>query len=122
MVMATFYKGGDCVDHTPAAAVTAGDVVVLAGGLIGVAKSDIAANKLGALAIRGNYKCAKATGAGTGFDTGVKLYWDPNTEEVTATAGVLNYMGVCANDGAVGDDDTEAVVALNVYVPDVAAS
>ena len=41
---------GDAIDYTPMADVAAGDVVVLANKLVGVAKLDIKVAELGALA------------------------------------------------------------------------
>ena len=56
---AIFFAAGDTIDHTPAQAVAAGDVVVQ-GDLVAIAKSDIAANRMGALAIRGTFNAVKA--------------------------------------------------------------
>ncbi len=52
MAIATFVHDGNAIDYTPGAAVAAGAVVVQ-GELIGVAKTAIAANVLGALAVSG---------------------------------------------------------------------
>ena len=52
MPTAVFVQEGNQIDHTPAAAVAAGAVVVL-DDLIGIAKQPIDANKLGALAVTG---------------------------------------------------------------------
>jgi predicted RecA/RadA family phage recombinase len=83
--MATFRHDGDAVDYTPGAAVTAGDVVVQ-GTLIGVCTQSIAANKLGALAVKGVFDFAKATGTGTALTAGLAVYWDDTNDVVTATA------------------------------------
>lgn len=54
--MTAIYKQrGDSIDYTPAADVAAGDVVIL-GDLVGVAKLDIKAGELGALALTGVYE------------------------------------------------------------------
>ena len=50
MATATFVHDGNAIDYTPGAQVAAGAVVVQ-GELIGVAKTPIAANALGALAV-----------------------------------------------------------------------
>lgn len=79
--MSTKYiQTGDAVDYTPVAEVNAGDVVVQ-GDLVGVAKLDIPAGKLGALAVTGLFDFPKATGSGTAIPAGTRVYWDA-TEKV----------------------------------------
>jgi len=74
--MSTKYiQTGDAVDYTPVAEVKAGDVVVQ-GDLVGVAKLDIPAGKLGALAVTGLFDFPKATGAATAIPAGTRVYWD----------------------------------------------
>jgi len=75
MATATFVHDGNTVNYTPGAAVAAGDVVVQ-GELVGVAKTAIAANALGALAVTGVFDFPKATGGGSAISAGTKLYWD----------------------------------------------
>jgi predicted RecA/RadA family phage recombinase len=60
--MASYVQVGDLLDYTPAAAVAAGDVVVI-GALVGVAPRAIAANAVGALAVEGVFEIPCATGA-----------------------------------------------------------
>jgi predicted RecA/RadA family phage recombinase len=60
--MASYVQVGDLLDYTPAAAVAAGDVVVI-GSLVGVAPRAIAANAVGALAVEGVFEIPCATGA-----------------------------------------------------------
>ncbi len=72
MATARFIHDGDSIDYTPGAAVAAGDVVVQ-GDLIAVAKLDMAAGQLGALATVGVFDVTKATGAGTDITAGAKL-------------------------------------------------
>jgi len=74
---------GDMIDYTPAAAVAAGDVVVLGSRLLGVAVNDIAADALGALAVKGVFKVPKKTGA---IAVGAPVYWNPTGDPVTGTA------------------------------------
>ena len=57
MATAGFQHDGNAIDHTPTADVAAGDVVVQ-GDLIGVAKTPIPANTLGALAVVGARRIA----------------------------------------------------------------
>jgi len=73
MATGQFIHDGKAIDHTPSSAVSAGDVVVQ-GDLIGVAKLDIAANVLGALAVDGVFDLPKATGGGTAITAGAKVY------------------------------------------------
>ena len=80
MATARFVHDGEAIDYTPSSAVSAGDVVVQ-NDLVGVAKLDIAANTLGALAVKGVFDFPKATGAGSaiaaGDDVTVRLRLDP---------------------------------------------
>lgn len=93
MPTATFVHDGGAIDYTPAADVAAGDVVVL-GDLVGIAKLDIAAGKLGALHVTGVYDVPKASGAGTGIASGVSVYWDAAAKQATASAGSRPLLGV----------------------------
>lgn len=71
------------VDHTPSAAVAAGEVVVTS-GTPRIAHSDIAANALGALAAEGGvYEVA--ADAAIGAD--VKVFWNTTANQVSATDG-----------------------------------
>ena len=75
MATAQFIHEGKSIDHTPAADVSAGDVVVQ-GELVGIAKLDIAAEALGALAVTGVFDLPKADGEGTALTVGTAVYWD----------------------------------------------
>ena len=77
MPTAQFIQDGLNIDHTPAPGndVTAGDVVVQ-GDLIGIAKIDIPANTLGALATTGVFDVPKTVGVGEAIPAGAKVYWD----------------------------------------------
>lgn len=70
-----YVQRGESIDYTPGSAVAAGDVVVQ-GDLVGVAKKDIKANELGALAVEGVFDFPKATGASTAIAVGKTVYWD----------------------------------------------
>lgn len=72
---AIFVQDGTSVDYTPGSAVIGGDVVIQ-GELVGVAKVDIPANKLGALSVAGVFDFPKATGVGTAITTGALTYWN----------------------------------------------
>ena len=102
--MADYLHEGKSIDYKPVADITAGDVIVL-GDLIAIARLDIEAGRLGALAVIGVFDVAKATGAGTALTTGTKVYWDDAAKVVTDTdnAGANKYFGKVVADA--GDDD-----------------
>lgn len=85
MALAIFVGDGRAIDYTPSANVAAGDVVVLV-DLVGVARTPIAANTPGSLAVWGIFDFAKATGAGSGIAQGTKVYWDAADHVATASA------------------------------------
>ena len=104
MALVTFRHEGESIDHTPGAAVAAGDVVVQ-GELVGVAKVDIPANALGALAVAGVFDFPKATGVGTAITSGSTVYWDEAAKEATtnSAAGVNKELGKTVAAAADGD-------------------
>lgn len=110
--MATFVHDGHSIDYTPGAAVTAGDVVVQ-GELVGVAKLDIAANALGALAVAGVFDFPKDTGVGTGIAAGAECYWDVADGEAKtdSESGANKLIGKCI--AAAGDDDETVRIRLS---------
>ena len=78
---ARYVQRGDAIDHTPMADVAAGDVVVV-GKLVGVAKLDIKAGELGALALTGVYEMTK--NAGVAFAVGMEVAWDAANRKAVA--------------------------------------
>jgi predicted RecA/RadA family phage recombinase len=110
MPQATFVHEGASIDFTPAADVAAGDVVVQ-GDLVGVAKLDIKANKLGALAVEGVFDFAKATGAGTALAAGTTVYWDDAANVATSTAAGNKQIGKVVK--AAADADVTVRVRMN---------
>jgi len=84
MLRATYVQHGNEVDYTPATAVLAGDVVVQ-GQLVGIARENIDAGKLGALAVSGIFDVAKASE--TIFDAGSLVYWDDTNKLAVAVEG-----------------------------------
>ena len=86
MALVTYVHDGNAIDYTPGADVAAGDVVVQ-GDLVGVAKTPIAANALGALAVTGVFDFPKATGGGTAITSGSQVYWDAGNSVATTDAG-----------------------------------
>ena len=77
---ARYIQRGESIDYTPAADVAAGDIVKI-GRIVGIAKLDIKAGELGALAVVGVYEIA--TG-GAAVDPGDLVCVDPATGSVCA--------------------------------------
>ncbi|MCG3128265.1 MAG: hypothetical protein CHACPFDD_03142 [Phycisphaerae bacterium] len=111
MAQATFVHEGASIDYTPGADVAAGDVVVR-GELVGVAKTPIAANALGSLAVAGVFDFAKAAGGGVTFAVGALAYWDDtnNLAVTTDGAGANKLIGKCIKAAA----DADATVRVRM--------
>ena len=77
---ARYVQRGESIDFTPESDVAAGDIVRL-GALVGVAKLDVKAGELGALALVGVYEIA--TG-GTAVEAGKPVYVNPATGKACA--------------------------------------
>ncbi len=107
---AKYVQTGDAVDYTPAADVKAGDVVIL-NDLTGVAKLDIKAGKLGALAVTGVFEFPKATGAGSAIAAGAKVWWDAAVKQATTVALAQGYLGKAVK--AAADADAAVRVRLS---------
>ena len=103
MATATFVHDGAAIDYTPGSAVAAGDVVVQ-GDLVGVAKLDIKANTLGALAVTGVFDFPKTTGGGTALTAGTVAYWDAVNAVATATSVGNKQLGKVVQDAADADE------------------
>ena len=109
---ATFVQTGHSIDYTPGADVASGDVVVQ-GDIVGVAKSEIKANVLGALAVTGVFDFPKASGTGAAIAAGSRVYWDEDdsfagTDE---DGGANKYLGKTVR--AASNDDAEVRVRLS---------
>lgn len=87
--MATFIQEGVYLDYTPEAALVQGDVVAIEDDFFGVATAAIGAGELGALAVQGVFE----------FDSdgviaaGALVFWDSETETVSATPADDCYIG-----------------------------
>jgi predicted RecA/RadA family phage recombinase len=116
MPKAVFVQEGNLLDHTPAAAVAAGDVVVL-DDLIGIAKTPIEANKAGALALTGVFDVVKDDDASTGtvFAADQPVYWNTAAQQASPTAGVL--MGVALAAAAKTDATVRVRLSQNALPP-----
>ena len=86
---ARYVQRGESIDFTPTSDVAAGDIVKL-GNLVGVAKLDIKAGELGALALCGVYEIATA---GAAIEAGAVIHVDPATGKVCAegAAGAVKF-------------------------------
>ena len=92
---ATYIQRADSIDHTPEADVAAGDVVTI-GKHCFIAKLDIPAGTLGALATTGVFDVAKK--GDEAITAGADLYWDAAAKGATATAGENAPLGVAIED------------------------
>lgn len=91
---AIFLQEGKAIDYAcGGTAVDAGDVVV-ENELIGIAKSPIAANTTGTLAVSGVFRVKKATGVT--YSKGNLVYWNATTGATKVTTDTL--MGVAIKD------------------------
>ena len=86
MAQATFVHDGAAIDYTPGADVAPGDVVVQS-DLVGVAKREIKASTLGALAVEGVFDFAKEAGGSVTFAVGDLAYWDDTNDVAVTTDG-----------------------------------
>jgi predicted RecA/RadA family phage recombinase len=110
MPLVTFVQEGAFIDHTPASNLAAGAVVVQ-GDLVGVAKTPIAANTLGALAVEGVFDFPKASGASTAIAIGVSVYWNAGTQVATTTSSGNKLIGKTVR--AAVDADTTVRVRMS---------
>lgn len=97
---ARYIQRGDSIDHTPTADVAAGDIVKL-GKLVGIAKLDIKAGELGALALTGVYEVAKGDAV---FAVGDEVGWDAvSSKAVIASTAGCTKLGYAIGAAAAGD-------------------
>ena len=75
MAEAIYIQYDDSIDYTPAAAITAGKVVITP-NLVGVVPVGLAANELGAMQIEGVFDFAKSGSSGPVFAVGDEVHWD----------------------------------------------
>jgi predicted RecA/RadA family phage recombinase len=104
MATAVYRQQGAAIDHTPGGDVAAGAVIVQ-GELVGVARLDIKANTLGALAVEGVFDFPKATGGGTAIGAGAEAYWNAAAQQATTSAasGANKRIGRAVRAAADGD-------------------
>jgi predicted RecA/RadA family phage recombinase len=123
--MVDFYCDGKSIDYTPSVAVAGGTVVII-GGMVCVAKSDIAAGALGALANVGVFAFPKKDEA---FVAGLPVFFDIDGDPKGGTAGSGAATQLCSDAQAAGDypvgtcvigaaaADTVAYIAINKFNP-----
>lgn len=109
-MQAIFVHEGTAIDYRPTADVAAGSVVVL-GELIGIAKSNIKAGELGALAVAGVFDFTKANGSGTAIALGALVYWDATQNQATTVSSGNKLLGKCVQ--AASDSDSRVRVRLS---------
>jgi predicted RecA/RadA family phage recombinase len=109
---AIYKQKGDSIDYVPAADVAAGDVVVL-GDLVAIAKLDIKAGELGALAVSGVFSLPKTAGEGEGILAGKQVYWDESLSVATddSDTGANKSLGKAIETAA--NDDERVLVRLS---------
>jgi len=112
MAQAVFAHEGAAIDYTPGADVSAGDVIVQ-GDLVGVARLDIKAGVLGALAVTGVFDFAKATGVGTAIAAGVEVYWEVADAEAKTDSETGANKLIGKTIAAAGDNDAEVRVRMS---------
>lgn len=87
---ARYVQKGEALDYRPSENVNAGDIIVQ-GGLIGIARLDIKAGELGALALTGVFEINKASGIQ--FAVGDAVYWSAADMVVTSSSTGTTYIG-----------------------------
>jgi predicted RecA/RadA family phage recombinase len=103
--MATRTKSAPVIEHTPVAALAAGDVVVV-GTIVAVATHAIPAGKRGTLDPMFQGMFPKA--AGSAINAGAEVYWTGSVMTTTATDNTL--AGKCVKTAASGDTSVECVL------------
>lgn len=94
MAEAIYVQCEDSLDYTPAAAVTAGKVIILP-NLVGVVPVGLAASELGAMATEGVFDVVKDGTSGPVFAVGDEVHWDvTNSLAVHPQAGSYP-LGIC---------------------------
>lgn len=98
MTIATRYQEGCTLDYTPAVAVTAGDIVQLQDGRVGIPANDIAAAALGAVDVEGVYQITKSTSVA--FLDGDEVWYNVANQQATYRLNGDIYLGVAIADAA----------------------
>ena len=107
MYKAEYFQKGDYIDYRPETNVNAGDVVFLE-NLVGVAKLDIKAGELGALALNGVYRVVKGSETAK---AGAPVYWNAGEQVATFVEGSNKRLGVLVADAE--SDENLCLVKIN---------
>ena len=108
---ATYIQFGDSIDFTPVADVSVGSVVVL-GDLVGIARTELKADVLGSLAVKGIFDIAKDGELAVVFAVGDLAYWDDTNKLAVTTdnAGANKLLGKVVAAAA----NTDVVVRVRI--------
>ena len=105
-MLARYVQKGDAIDYRPTEAIAAGDVVVIA-DLVGIARLDIEAGTLGALAVVGVFDVVKAAGT---VPSGSTVYWDAGAQKATLVSGSNHYLGKAIASADAGDENVRVLL------------
>jgi len=105
MGLPTYRQEGCAINYTPGSAQVAGSVIVQR-GLVGIVKTDIAANELGAITTEGVFRFDKPTGA---IAVGQRCFWDSLNSQANV-AGTGTYLGVAVAAAASGDTTVDVML------------
>lgn len=98
-MIARYIQHGESINYMPTTAVAAGDLVI-DNDLVMVARLDIPAGTLGALAVGGVYEMPKDAAA---IAFGKKAYWDATNKVVTETDTGNTLIGKAVRDTTASD-------------------
>jgi predicted RecA/RadA family phage recombinase len=101
-------SSGNVIAHTPSAAVSSGQLV-LVGTKLGVAVADIAANATGSLQMSGEFSFGKVTTDVVA--QGAALYWNNTSKLLTTTSAGNTYAGYAT--AAAGNGAATVNINLN---------
>ena len=105
---ARYIQRGESIDYTPEADVAAGDIIKI-GKIVGIAKLDIKAGELGALALTGVYEVAKSSGIA--FAAGMEVGWSAADRKAVA-AGASGSVKIGLAVALTGASDATVLVRL----------
>ncbi len=91
--MTNFVQGGDELNATSPYDRNAGEGALI-GSMFGVAALDVANGEQGEWAIAGVFDLPRATGEGTAWTEGARIYWDDTAKVITKTAASNVLVGV----------------------------
>ena len=103
---------GMSINHTPAGAIDAGEVVIIGDSILGIAEVDIAAGVEGSLSMDGVFDMAKEATSDT-FTAGDLVAWDISENIIIAIANVATGDKGCGQvtaDAAATDSTVEVLV------------